>query len=154
MPCPPISRNRVSRPTPKNSSVYSKTTTPPSPRAATRPPETAKAALRAKFIEWEIQADFVEDLGADYKALNGANKRNQAGTQEGVENTEAISQILLAAGKDVDAVMNNKSNRQPEKLRAWLTASRVHRSPQRAKEPAPAAGGGTGGFMPSPKPTP
>ncbi len=101
--------------------------------------KAAKAALRAKFIEWEIAGDFVEDLRADYKALNDANKLNQAENQEGVENTEAISQILLAAGKDVDdldTVMNNKYNRQPEKLRAWFTASRVHRSPQREKTPA------------------
>lgn len=101
--------------------------------------KAAKAARRAKFLEWEIQADFVEDLRADFKALNDANKLNQAENQEGVENTEAISQILLAAGQDVDdldTVMNNKYNRQPEKLRAWLTASRVHRSPHREKAPS------------------
>jgi hypothetical protein len=83
---------------------------------------------------------FVEDLRADYDALLEATKLNQAENQEGVENTEAIAQILLAAGKDVDdldTIMQNKYARQPEKLRAWLTASRVHRSSAREKAPAP-----------------
>lgn len=106
----------------------------------------AKAALRAKFIVWEMAGDFVEDLRADYDALIGANKLNLAENQEGVENTEAIAQILLAAGRDVDdldTVMQNKYDRQPEKLRVWITASRVHRSEARERKPEPAAGGST-----------
>lgn len=115
--------------------------------------KTAKAALRAKFVEWEIAADFVEDLRADYDSLIEANKLNQAENQEGVENTEAIGQILLAAGKDVDdleTVMRNKYARQPEKLKAWLAASRVHRSPQREKKTETAGTGTT----PAPQPNP
>jgi hypothetical protein len=42
-----------------------------------------------------------------------------------------------------DVIMNNKYARQPEKLRAWQSASRVERVPQREKKPAPAAGGTT-----------
>ena len=105
--------------------------------------KAAKATLRAKFIEWEMTADFIEDIRADYDSLIGANKLNLAENQEGVENTEAITQILLAATKDVDdleTAMRNKYKRQPEKLAAWLAASRVHRAPQREKKPA---GGGT-----------
>jgi hypothetical protein len=37
--------------------------------------------------------------------------------------------------------MNNKYARQPEKLRAWLSASRVERAPPREKKPAAAPGG-------------
>jgi hypothetical protein len=109
----------------------------------------AKAARRAHFLEWEMAADFVEDLRADYNSLIEATKLNQAENQEGTENTEAIAQILLAAGQavdDLDTAMQNKYNRHPEKLRAWLTASRVHRSPQRKKkdgEQGPPAGGTT-----------
>ena len=101
--------------------------------------KAAKAARRALFLEWEIEANFVEDLRADYDALLAANRLNQAENQEGVENTEAISQILLAGGKnvfDLNTIMQNKYARQPEKLRAWLTASRVHRSPVKKKNPS------------------
>lgn len=105
---------------------------------------TAKAALRASFLEWEIAADFVEDLRADFDALLEANQHNQAENQTGVENTEAITQILLAAGADVDGldtVMHNKYDRAPEKLKSWLAASRVHRAPTRKKVEAVVAGG-------------
>ncbi len=110
--------------------------------------KATKAALRAHFIAWDIAADFVEDLRADYDALIEANKHNQAETQEGVENTEAITQILLAAGKDVEAldtIVQNKYARQAEKLHVWQTASRIHRAPAKKK---PAAGGG--GTNPAP----
>ena len=97
----------------------------------------AKAARRALFLEWEIQADFVEDLRADYDALLAANQLNQAENQDGVENTAAIGVILLSGGQtvsDLDTIMQNKYARQPEKLRAWESASRVHRSPVKKKD--------------------
>jgi hypothetical protein len=34
----------------------------------------------------------------------------------------------------LDAIMHNKYERQPEKLRAWQGASRVERAPQRQKQ--------------------
>lgn len=106
--------------------------------------KTAKAALRAKFIAYELPIDFVADLRADREAVRDANKHNQGETQEGVENTELIGQILGKAADDVqelDAIMNNKYSRQPEKLRAWQSASRVERAPQREKKPTPPASG-------------
>ena len=118
--------------------------------------KTVKAALRAKFVALEIDADIVTDLRADREALRDANEHNQSENQEGLENTEAISQTLLSIGGDVDdldTIMGNKYARQPEKHKAWLAASRVHRSPQREKKPAPPTGG-TGGTTPPPKPNP
>jgi len=102
--------------------------------------QTAKAALRAKFIAYELPTDFVEDLRADREAVREANQHNQGENQEGVENTELIGQILGKAADDVqalDAIMNNKYARQPEKLRAWQSASRVERAPQREKKSTP-----------------
>ncbi len=99
---------------------------------------TAKAALRAKFIAYELPEDFVADLRADREALRAANQHNQGETQDGVENTAAIGEILGRAAEDVqqlDAIMNNKYARQPEKLRAWQSACRVERAPQREKKP-------------------
>ncbi len=99
----------------------------------------ATNALAAHFIAWEIAADFVADLRADYDALLAATQHNQAENQEGIENTEAITQLLLAAGQDVEALdtlIQNKYARQPEKLHVWQTASRIHRAPQRAKKQA------------------
>lgn len=101
--------------------------------------KAAKAGLRGKFVAYEMPGEFVEDLRADREAVRNANKVNQGEIQEGIENTELIGQILEAAALDVqqlDAIMNNKYSRQPEKLRAWQSASRVERAPQRAKKSA------------------
>jgi hypothetical protein len=106
----------------------------------------AKAALRARFIPYELPADFVANLRADRQAITEANQRNQGGVQTGVENTELIGQILGQANIDVfelNAIMHNKYARQPEKLRAWQSASRVERAPQREKKVVTLAPGGT-----------
>lgn len=112
--------------------------------------KTAKAALRARFIAYEIASDFVEDLRADRKAIGDANKLNQGETQEGVENTALIGLPLVKAGKDVqelDAIVRNKYSRQPGKLRTWQSASRIERAPQREKKPV---AGGTENTLPKP----
>jgi hypothetical protein len=107
--------------------------------------KTAKAALRARFVAYEMEADFVGDLRADRNAIADANRRNQAETQEGVESTGLIGELLSRANNEVrelDAIMHNKYTRQPEKLRAWKSASHIERAPKRAapaKTPAPPA---------------
>ncbi len=101
--------------------------------------KTAKAALRTRFTAYELPADFVADLRADREAIREANQHNQGENQGGVENTALIGQILRKAATDVqelDTIMHNKYARQPEKLRAWQSASRVERAPQREKKPA------------------
>jgi hypothetical protein len=95
----------------------------------------AAADLRAKFIAYEMPADFVEDLRADREALREVNQLNQGETQEGVGNTKLVDEHLAAAARDVqelDAIMHNKYARQPETLRAWQSASHVERAPRRA----------------------
>lgn len=104
--------------------------------------KTAKAALRAQFIAYELPTDFVEDLRDDREAVRNANQHNQGETQEGVENTFLIGQILGQAADDIqklDAIIHNKYTRDPAKLRAWQSASHVERAPQREKK----ANGGT-----------
>lgn len=106
----------------------------PADAAATK---TAKAALRARFVTYELPVDFVTDLRADRQAITDANQHNEGEVREGVENTELIGQLLGQAGQQVtelDAVIHNKYTRQPEKLRAWQSASRVERAPQREKK--------------------
>ncbi len=63
--------------------------------------KTAKAALRAQFISYELPTDFVEDLRDDREAVRNANQHNQGETQDGVENTFLIGQILGNAADDI-----------------------------------------------------
>ena len=103
--------------------------------------KAAKAALRARFIDYELPADFVTHLRADRNAITQANKTNQGEVLGGVENTDLIGQLLGQLNDEIaelDAIMYNKYTRQPEKLRAWQSASHVERAPQREKKPAPA----------------
>jgi hypothetical protein len=106
----------------------------PEDSAATR---TAKAALRTRFIEYELSADFVANLRAARTAISDANTLNQGKTQDGVENTELIGQLLGGLSDDImelDAITHNRYARQPEKLRAWESASHVERAPQKEKK--------------------
>lgn len=93
------------------------------------------SALRAKFIAFEIPADFVEDLRADLQAIHDINSGKISDNLEGVENTSAIDTLLGQAQGVItrlDAIMQNKYSRNPDKLRAWKSASHVERAPKKA----------------------
>jgi hypothetical protein len=111
--------------------------------AADDPPaaQTAKAALRAKFVAYELSADFVAALRADRDGIDTATEHNQAETQGGVASTARLS-ALLQTGADIgthlDAAMQNKYARTPDALAAWTSASRLERAAQRSKPAAPA----------------
>ena len=102
----------------------------------------AKAALRAKFIAYELPADFVTDLRADRDALTARNADKHADNQEGIENTSAIDTLLAKAQTLVtrlDAAILNKYARDPDKLAAWNSATHVERTSKKEKpaEPTP-----------------
>ena len=120
----------------------------------TGPAKTAKAALRARFTAFELAANFVERLRTDRDAIDDANDHNQTEVQGGVENTALIGLLLGEINEEIDfleTIMGNKYERQPEKLRAWDSASRVERAPVRAKREKPANGAAP---APGPQPAP
>ena len=108
--------------------------------ATDTPPQLAtKAALRARFLSYEIAADFVADLRADRDALDACNSAKHSDNLEGVESTSAIDTLLSNAQAIVtrlDAVIQNKYSRDPDKLAAWRSASRTERAPKKAEAPA------------------
>ena len=100
------------------------------------PTKAAKAALRARFIAYELPADFVAHLRADHDAIVNADQHNDAENLDGVENTELINQILGQIGDQVaelDTLIHNKYNGQPAKLAAWISASHVERAARSSK---------------------
>ena len=116
--------------------------------------KTAKAAVRAKFAAYEMPASFVTDLRADHDALHQAGTSNDAETQGGVASTAQLGVLLgeaTAIVLQLDAAVQNRYARQPDKLAAWHSASHVERA-NRAKAnttlnapastPAPAPSGG------------
>jgi len=78
----------------------------------------------------------VQTFGKD----NTADSAMESDDQEGVASTAAVGRLIrasMAEATQFDAIMNNKYARNPEKLRAWESASHIERAPQREKKPAP-----------------
>ena len=78
----------------------------------------------------------------DREAIDDANAHNQTEVQDGVENTAIIGKLLGEISGEVDfldTIIGNKYERQPEKLRAWDSASGVERAPVRSKKDKPAS---------------
>ena len=99
---------------------------------------TAKAALRARFIAYELPADFVADLRADRDALDACNSGKHNDNLEGVESTAAIDTLLGQAQAIItrlDAAIQNKYSRAPDKLTAWKSASHTERTARKAEAP-------------------
>lgn len=121
----------------------------PDNAAARKSSKTAQAspnALAAQFIAHELPADFVQNLADDRAAIDDAKAAAQSDDNEGVASTAAVGRLIKAGMKEVnylDAIVRNKYTRNPDKLRAWDSASHIERAPQREKKPAPPAGGNT-----------
>lgn len=99
----------------------------------------AKTQLRARFTAFEIAPDFVETLRQQRNTLRDTIEFNQIKTQTGVETTSRIGSVLDSAHLDIldlDAIMLGKFVRQPDKLKAWRSASHLETT---SRKPAGAA---------------
>jgi hypothetical protein len=102
--------------------------------------ELDKAGVAAKFTAYELPADFVQDLKDDLAAIAGADTAMESDDQEGVASTAAVGRLIKAGMAEIaqlNAIMHNKYARNPDKLRAWQSASHIERAPKREKKPAP-----------------
>ena len=101
--------------------------------------ELADPAVAAKFVAYELPADFVADLADDIAAIRSADADMQSDDQTGVASTAAVGRLIregMAEVMQLDAIMNNKYARNPDRMRAWDSASHIDRAPRRAKKPA------------------
>jgi hypothetical protein len=109
--------------------------------------KTAKAALIAKFVAHEMNANFVTNLQTDRAAITNEQAGLESDSENRVGNTAVISQLIrqgIKAINTLDAIMHNKYSAQADKLAAWTSASHIERDPQR-NNPTPA---------PTPQPPP
>ena len=66
-----------------------------------------------------------------------ANQQLDSGDQGGVENTAALGRLAKEGMKEsnyLDAIMQSKYARHPDKLRGWESASHLEHAPVRAKK--------------------
>ena len=113
--------------------------------------ELTKPGVPAKFIAYEMPADFVQDLKDDLAAIRAADSDMDSDDREGVASTAAVGRLIksgMAEVTQLDAIVNNKYARNPEKLRTWESASHIERAPKQEKKPA--GGANTGGTAPKP----
>lgn len=101
---------------------------------------TAKDALAAQFIAYELPVSFVSDLSDDRAAIAAAQEAVNTGDNEAVQSTAAVGRLIregMAEVKQLNAIMHNKYSRAPDKLRAWKSASHIDRAPRPPKPPTP-----------------
>ncbi len=92
--------------------------------------ELAKPGVAAKFIAYDLPADFVADLQADLSAISGTGDEQDEDQREDAGDTEKI-RGLIKEGKallgTLDTSVTNKFRDQPAILAEWQTASHVRR---------------------------
>jgi cobalamin biosynthesis protein CbiG len=104
--------------------------------------ELKKPGVAAQFAAHELPADFAQHLADDLAAIAAARDEQETNREGGVASTATVGQLIAAGMKEVnylDAIVNNKYTRAPEKLRAWQSASHIERPAQREKKPNPPA---------------
>ncbi len=110
--------------------------------------ELKNTGVAAKFIAHGLDDNFVLHLADDRETIDGAQDDLESDRGGGVESTAAVGRLIRDGMKEVtylDAITHNKYSRDPDKLRAWQSASHIERAPQREKKPTP---------PPPPPPTP
>ena len=76
-------------------------------------------------------------LKDDLAAIRSADDDMESDDQGGVASTAAVGRLIRAGMAEVtqlDAIMNNKYARNPDKLCAWDSASHIKRAPKREKK--------------------
>ena len=100
----------------------------------------AKAALRTRFTDYEMDPGFVALLRATRNALDAANTGKHTDNQEGLEATAAIRTLLNQANAAVTRLhgpIHNKYKSDPDKIHAWKQASRIERDPEPPEDTPP-----------------
>ena len=96
--------------------------------------------LKAEFIEYELPADFLEDLEDDIAAFDKAEDDQGDGMTKKVGATRTIAEAVAAGAaalRKLDVLMRNKYRNDVVKLAEWLTASHTERVPRKKKTKEP-----------------
>jgi len=102
---------------------------------------TIKNDRRTRFINLGLPVEFVQSLIDDRAAIDTASAAEIQGDSEGVKNTALVGKLIAEGMKEcqyLNAIYHNLYTRQPEKLRAWKSASHIERAAKPAKNEEPA----------------
>ncbi|HXJ12373.1 MAG TPA: hypothetical protein VNH19_08880 [Candidatus Limnocylindrales bacterium] len=94
--------------------------------------------LKARFIAYDVPADFIDDLNEDIAELEAAiaNQGSAVGdhVSASAELEDALDRCDDAVRKE-DPIMKNKYADDPGSLAEWISASHIERAPRRKKTP-------------------
>jgi len=96
----------------------------------------AAQPLKARFIEYDMPADFLDTLGASIAAFEQHMERQTAGVGARIAANAAHEEVLRrgeAAMERFDTAARNKYRNNPEKLAAWESARRLERPARRPR---------------------
>ena len=99
--------------------------------------------LKAEFVRHELASTFHDDLRVRVASLEQSITRQNQSNSARVQAATAIKTAIargIAIVRQLDAIVRNKFAEDPATLAAWESASRVERTPRRAK-PKPTAKG-------------
>ena len=91
--------------------------------------------LKAKFIQHEMPADFIEELKRHIDAFQAAVNEQNSSTEARVKATSSLDSLMergLTAVHRLDAIVKNKYRNDRATLSAWASASHIERHSRRA----------------------
>ncbi len=107
-------------------------------------------ATAAKFVAYDLPADFVTDLTADLAAISGEGEEQDSDEQDASNTTEAVRGLIREGSSlidDLNTSVRNRYRTQPEVLAEWKTASHIRRRNRKQTD-----GGTTSPAAPTPAP--
>ena len=97
------------------------------------------APLKARFVEYDMPADFLDKLNASIEGFDQHILRQTATTGSSVATTVSLESALKRGDAEVerlDTSVRNKFRDDPARMAAWESARRLERTTRRASETA------------------
>lgn len=107
---------------------------------------TEATPIKAKFIEYEMDANFLVDLDNQIKAFDEADTQQNSHINRSSENRAALDNQLASGEAELsrlDTSVRNKFAADTAALAAWDSARRIERAPQKSKQSKNAGGQGS-----------
>ena len=116
--------------------------------AVARSYSAAAQPLKARFFEYEVDADYFDNFNANIDAFARSIAQQNEGEGGRVASNAGIEEALRIVDEEVarlDVIARNKHRNDPAKLTAWESASHVERPARRRQERSNGKKEGDGG---------
>ncbi len=98
---------------------------------------TDAAPIKAKFVEYGLADDFLEQLQADIDAFNDEGTNADSGGEQRAAATEGLLDAAkrgMDISRKLDSIVKIKYQNNPQKLASWRVASHLEKAPKSKKD--------------------